>query len=65
MRPLILSALLATYLWSTPIGGVAVMVKETPITLFEIQQEMKQSGADAKQSADALIRKRLEKLEAR
>lgn len=64
MRPLFLSALLASYLWSAPIGGVAVLVKNSPITLYEVQQEMKQSGTDAKQSADALIRKKLEQLEA-
>jgi hypothetical protein len=64
MRSLTLSALLATFLWSAPIGGVAVLVKNTPITLFEVQQEMKQSGTNATQSADTLIRKKLEQLEA-
>ncbi len=64
MRSLTLSALLATFLWSAPIGGVAVMVKNTPITLLEITQEMKQSGTNATQSADTLIRKKLEQLEA-
>lgn len=64
MRLITLSTLLATYLWSAPIGGVAVLVKNTPITLFEIQQEMKQSGTSANQSADTLIRKKLEQLEA-
>ncbi|MDD5052235.1 MAG: peptidylprolyl isomerase [Sulfuricurvum sp.] len=64
MRSITLSALLATFLWSAPIGGVAVLVKNTPITIYEVQQEMKQSGTDAKQSADTLIRKKLEQLEA-
>lgn len=64
MRPLFLSALLASFLWSAPVGGVAVLVKNSPITLYEVQQEMKQSGTDAKQSADTLIRKKLEQLEA-
>jgi len=64
MRSITLSALLATFLWSAPIGGVAVLVKNTPITLFEVQQEMKQSGTNATQSADNLIRKKLEQLEA-
>jgi peptidyl-prolyl cis-trans isomerase SurA len=64
MRSLTLSALLATFLWSAPIGGVAVLVKNTPITLYEVQQEMKQSGLTANQSADNLIRKKLEQLEA-
>lgn len=65
MRSLTLSALLATFLWSAPIvGGVSVLVKNSPITLYEVQQEMKQSGTNAKQSADTLIRKKLEQLEA-
>jgi peptidyl-prolyl cis-trans isomerase SurA len=64
MRTLTLSALLATFLWSAPIGGVAVLVKNSPITLYEVQQEMKQSGLNAAQSADNLIRKKLEQLEA-
>lgn len=64
MRSLTLSTLLASLLWSAPIGGVAVLVKNAPITLYEVQQEMKQSGTDATRSADTLIRKKLEQLEA-
>jgi hypothetical protein len=64
MRSLILSSLLFTFALSAPIGGVAVLVKNSPITLYEITQEMKQSGMDATKSADALIRKKLEQLEA-
>lgn len=64
MRSLYLSSLLLTTLWSAPIGGVAVMVKNSPITLFEIQQEMAQSHASAQISTDVLIRKKLEQLEA-
>lgn len=64
MRSLTLSVVLSTFLWGAPIGGVAVLVKNTPITLHEIQLEMKQSGTTANQSADTLIRKKLEQLEA-
>lgn len=64
MRSLTLSVVLTTFLWGAPIGGVAVLVKNTPITLLEIQQEMKQSGLNGPQSADILIRKKLEQLEA-
>lgn len=64
MRSLTLSVVLTTFLWGAPIGGVAVLVKNTPITLLEVQQEMKQSGLSAPQSADTLIRKKLEQLEA-
>ncbi|MDD5212506.1 MAG: peptidyl-prolyl cis-trans isomerase [Sulfuricurvum sp.] len=64
MRSLILSSLLFTFALGAPIGGVAILVKNTPITLYEVTQEMKQSGTDATKSADALIRKKLEQLEA-
>jgi len=64
MRSLLLASLLLTSLWSAPIGGVAVLVKDSPITLYEVQQEMKQSGMTAEQSVDTLIRKKLEQLEA-
>jgi len=64
MRSLLLSSLLLTSLWSATVGGVAVLVKDSPITLYEVQQEMKQSGTTAQASADALIRKKLEQLEA-
>jgi hypothetical protein len=40
------------------------MVKNSPITLYEVQQEMKQSKTSAQESADTLIRKKLEQLEA-
>lgn len=65
MRSLLLSSLLFSFALSAPIGGVAVLVKNSPITLYEITQEMKQSGTDATKSADALIRKKLEQLEAK
>ncbi|MDO9305955.1 MAG: peptidylprolyl isomerase [Sulfuricurvum sp.] len=64
MRSLLLSSLLLASLWSAPIGGVAIMVKNSPITLYEVQQEMKQSKTSSQQSADTLIRKKLEQLEA-
>jgi len=64
MRSLLLSSLLLTSLWSATVGGVAVLVKDSPITLYEVQQEMKHSGTTAQASADTLIRKKLEQLEA-
>ncbi|MDO9207157.1 MAG: peptidylprolyl isomerase [Sulfuricurvum sp.] len=64
MRSLLLSSLLLTSLWSATVGGVAVLVKDSPITLYEVQQEMKQSNTSSQQSADTLIRKKLEQLEA-
>ncbi|HQS67262.1 MAG TPA: peptidylprolyl isomerase [Sulfuricurvum sp.] len=64
MRSLVLSSLLLTFAFGAPVGGVAVLVKNSPITLYEITQEMKLSGTDATKSADTLIRKKLEQLEA-
>jgi len=64
LRSLLLTSLLLASLWSAPIGGVAIMVKNSPITLYEVQQEMKQSKTSAQESADTLIRKKLEQLEA-
>lgn len=64
MRSLLLSSLLFTFALSAPIAGVSVLVKNSPITLYEVQQEMKASGMDATKSADTLIRKKLEQLEA-
>jgi len=64
MRLFTLSTILASLLWSAPIGGVSILVKNSPITLYEVQQEMKQSKTDAQKSADSLIRKKLELLEA-
>jgi len=43
--------------------GVAVVVEDKPITLFDIQNEMKSEHLDAKKAADVLIRKKLEALE--
>jgi len=43
--------------------GVAIVVKEKPITLYEIKEEMALSNVDAKKAADILIRKKLEELE--
>lgn len=64
MRTILLSTFLSSLLLSAPIGGVAVLVKNSPITMQEITQEMKLSGTDATRSADTLIRKKLEQLEA-
>lgn len=63
MRSWLLSSLLLSSLWGAPIGGIAIMVKNSPITLYEIQQEMQASKTNAQQSADTLIRKKLEQLE--
>jgi peptidyl-prolyl cis-trans isomerase SurA len=43
--------------------GVAVVVKGEPITLLDIEKEMKLSKVDSKTASDILIRKALEKAE--
>jgi len=43
--------------------GVAIVVKEKAITLYEIKKEMAVSKIDAKKASDILIRKKLEELE--
>ena len=65
MRSILLSSALAAFLWADTVGGIAILVKNSPITLHDLQVEMKESGATAEQSSDALIRKKLEQLEAK
>lgn len=43
--------------------GVAIVVKDKAITLYEIKKEMEASKIDAKKASDILIRKRLEEIE--
>jgi hypothetical protein len=64
MRFVIISFLFFTSLFGQIIDGVAIMVKNSPITLYEIRQEMHLSKRDVNQSVDTLIRKKLEQLEA-
>ena len=54
-----LSALLNAQVYD----GVAIVVKDKAITLYEIKKEMEASKIDAKKASDILIRKRLEELE--
>lgn len=42
------------------VDGIAILVKEEPITLYEIKQRMATEHQDAKTAADALIREQLE-----
>jgi parvulin-like peptidyl-prolyl isomerase len=45
------------------VDGVAVVVKEKAITLYDVKKEMALSKVDAKQASDILIRKTLEEIE--
>jgi len=63
MYKIFLTIILATMLNAEIVDGVAVVVKGSAITLYDIKKEMKTSRADAKSATDALIRKTLETLE--
>ena len=54
-----LSALLNAEIYD----GVAIVVKDKAITLYELKKEMESSKIDAKKASDVLIRKRLEEVE--
>lgn len=54
-----LSALLNAQVYD----GVAIVVKDKAITLYEIKKEMQSSKVDAQKASDSLIRKRLEEIE--
>ncbi len=58
---LLASLLLASFLEAkTMLNGVAVLVNNEPITLYEIHKISKQNNVDLKQALDALIQQRLQ-----
>lgn len=63
MKKALLSAVLAAALGAQTVGGIAVLVKEKAITLYDIEQEMRQSKLPRDKTIDLLIRKKLEELE--
>jgi flagellar biosynthetic protein FliS len=63
MYKLFLVLFLSTAAFAELIDGVAVTVEGSPITLYEIKEEMKLSKTNAKQAKNILIRKKLEELE--
>ncbi len=63
MKKAVLSAVLAAALGAQTIGGIAVLVKEKAITLYDVDQEMRQSNLSREKAIDGLIRKKLEQLE--
>ncbi len=54
---------LAAFLNAEVYDGVAIVVKDRAITLYEIKKEMKNSKVNAEKASDILIRKRLEEVE--
>lgn len=63
MNKIILTLLLTIGLYAQIIDGVAIVVKGSAITLYDIKKEMKSANISAKDAADILIRKKLEELE--
>jgi peptidyl-prolyl cis-trans isomerase SurA len=47
------------------IDGVAVLVKDEPITMYDIRTQVRESGLSVQQAVDLLIRKKLEEIEAK
>ncbi|MCW8837445.1 MAG: peptidylprolyl isomerase [Thiovulaceae bacterium] len=63
MYKIFLVLFFSTVLFAKLVDGVAITVKGSAITLYEIKEEMKLSNLSASAAADALIRKKLEELE--
>lgn len=62
-RLFLLIFFLFTSLYSGMIDGVAVLVKQEPITLSDIREAMEKDGKDVKTTVDTLIRTKLERQE--
>jgi len=63
MLKMFLLSLLAVVLSAEVYDGVAVVVKNKAITLYEIKKEMQVSKIDAQKASDILIRQKLEEVE--
>ena len=60
MFKLLLPLLLFLGVHAEMVDGVAVVVEDAPITLYDIQKEMRTTRVDKKTAIDILIRKKLE-----
>jgi len=65
MFKIFMISLLALVLNAEVYDGVAIVVKDKAITLYDIKKEMKSSKIDAKKASDILIRQKLEEIETR
>ena len=63
MKKIILTIILTFTLNAQLIDAVAIVVKGSAITLYDIKKEMKTSKINTQQAVDILIRKKLEELE--
>ena len=60
MYKFLLLLLLTSSIHAQMVDGVAILVKKEPITLYDIQKEMRQSNQNLNTVVDSLIRKKLE-----
>ncbi len=65
MYKIFLALLFTLSLNAEIVDGVAAVVKDSAITLYDITTEMQTSKVEAKQALDILIRKKLEEIEAK
>jgi len=63
MYKILLTLIFATLLNAEVYDGVAIVVKDRAITLYELKKEMEASKVNAQKASDTLIRKRLEEVE--
>ena len=63
MYKILLTLMFSMLLNAEIYDGVAIVVKDRAITLYEIKKEMQTSKVDAQKASDILIRKRLEEVE--
>ena len=63
MYKVLLTLMFVTFLNAEVYDGVAIVVKDRAITLYELKKEMEASKIDAQKASDILIRKRLEEVE--
>ncbi len=61
----LLSFFIGSVLFAEIIGGIAVTIDDEPITLYEIRQEQALTQQSVKVTVDALIRNKLEQIEAK
>lgn len=64
-RLLLLLSFIFTTSYAGMVDGVAILVKQEPITLSDIRDAMQKDGKDLQTTADSLIRTRLEAQEAK
>jgi hypothetical protein len=63
MFKILMISLLSVLLSAEVYDGVAIVVQDKAITLYDIKKEMKTSHLDAKKASDVLIRQKLEQIE--